>query len=91
MRNIAARNMAIIRMSIPDESANITIAEDITQIIIKNAGAVDLTVNVDSETPSNYLTLKPDEFSPTLTVHGGLVMYLDGVGGSTTAEIICWG
>jgi hypothetical protein len=62
--------------------------------IIKNTSAIlgrNVRINFEGDGSTNYITLGPGESTPTLRgLGGGDIVYLDGVSGSVTVEIIMW-
>jgi hypothetical protein len=81
-----------LRINIPDEITSFNIPSETKYMIIKNAGATnDMTFNFPDDAETDFWTLKPQTQSPVMVVKPGSLVHTDGIGGSTTCEVLLWG
>lgn len=79
------------RLVIPDVANSFVIPSDVAYVVLKNVGANPVRFNFDTDAASDYFTLAVNAQSPELFISGGKTFNTDGVGGSSTLEIITWG
>ena len=81
----------IFRWVIPDAINSFTIPDGVAWIVMKNVGVNPFQFNFDEDGANNYWTIDPGKETVPFRVKAGRIMNTDGIGGSTTIEIITWG
>jgi len=82
------------RASVPQSpsSVSLTVPVGINAFVCRNDGANDIKVNFDTDTGSNFWTLKPGESIPTaIIIKDSVTINATAVGGTSTIEAIFWG
>ena len=80
------------RLSIPDATNSFQVDSAIRWVLMKNVGANALRFNFNDDDPTDYYTIDSGKEMPTpIAVRGGETFNTDGVGGSTTLEVVTWG
>lgn len=85
------------RVSVPDQVSSFAIpnlkrAGYEKKIVIKNtSAATTMRFNFENDGNDHYITLAPGATSVVFGgLHGGELIYTDGVGGAVTAEVLIW-
>ncbi len=78
-------------LSVPDIVDSFSIPVDVQWVILKNTGANDVRFQFDDDGVTDFWTLKTSAQLGPIQVQGGTNFNTDGLGGSTTLELIAWG
>lgn len=92
--------VAVFRIVAPDQATSVVVPDLLRATFEKNItirnidtglGQSSLRFNFDGDFGSHYSTLAPGETSRVISgLRGGDVIYLDGIGGSATLEVMVW-
>ena len=79
------------RLAIPDPISTFDIPDKVSAAVIKNVGTKDMKFNFDGDFDTHYWTLKIGEQTPVMEINPSRTFHTDGIGGSTTIEVLMWG
>ena len=89
---VYSNKAATFRLVIPDAVNSFTIPNDVSWVLMQNVGANDIKFNFDDDAASDFWTIKVgDKLPEAIKVKPGSTFNTDGVGGSSTLEIVTWG
>ena len=89
--SLAAYTNLVKRLSIPDAVTSFQIPNNISWVLLRNAGANNLKFNFDNSA-THYFTIEAGKTLPgAIQIPGGSTIYADGIGGDTILEVVAWG
>jgi len=89
--NLKTKSQAVVRLTIPDAASTIQVHPDHTQLFMRNDGGNAMKFNFEDDDASDTYTLPPGKETPVFSVSPGEIINTDGLGGSTTVELVSWG
>ena len=78
-------------LNIPDPVNSFQIPVDVNWVILKNTGSNPIEFKFDDDGADEHYTLNINEKVGPFRVQGGTNFNTNGVGGSSSLEVIAWG
>lgn len=85
-----------LKITVPNDATTLALPSlkkdgAVKEVFVRNIGLLDLHMYFEDDASGDYITVKAGEVSPIFSgLAGNELLYLDGVGGSTTIEVMIW-